>query len=607
MKIIRRNYTVGDFYIIIKIMDKMKLDEINQLVVDKKFEEAKNELLKYNLDEEKEIDALKLLGLCNVNLDLYKEGQSNFETVVKYDPEDASSWFYLANCYDNLDDVIHAKAAYQKVIELRENFLDAYKNLCILYVKCEEPENAIELAKKALEFEKEDYTLYYIIGTAYMSMKNFKDSVKYLEKALELNPEHSQLYNNLGTSYITIGKLDKAYKNFLKASEFDPDNSITYFNIASILQLKNKHKKACEYFEKAYKIDPEDSYLVALALSETKCGKYDSAIAHYKTLISHHPEKDIYQYNLACCYEMKEDYNYAIGILSHLVMLNPKSATMAQKLANLYIKVRKPAQAKDIYEKILLQGNVNEDLYYEFAHVCILTNDTDKAEKILKKVIELNPEHANAHKDLGVIYLSKRLFDYAKDEFETAYKIAPDSFQIVFEYANYLHATTEFQKADEMYKKALEFEPENRDALAFSALNKLQINDLNNAKDQIDHAIAHSVHNSFLLYIAGKVRFALKDFEGAKDFLIKSYELEKVEDVENLLGICYFELGNFAQANVIFENLLKTNPGNINLLLNRAKCFEKMNDSDSALKTLEKAVEIFPDCEEAHEMIRRLS
>ena len=107
MKIIRRNYTVGDFYIIIKIMDKMKLDEINQLVVDKKFEEAKNELLKYNLDEEKEIDALKLLGLCNVNLDLYKEGQSNFETVVKYDPEDASSWFYLANCYDNLDDVIH--------------------------------------------------------------------------------------------------------------------------------------------------------------------------------------------------------------------------------------------------------------------------------------------------------------------------------------------------------------------------------------------------------------------------------------------------------------------------------------------------------------------
>ena len=588
-------------------MDKNKLDEINQLIVDKKFEEAKAELEKYNPDEEKETEALKLLGLCNVNLEKYKAGQSNFETVVKYDPEDASSWFYLANCYDNLDDVIHAKAAYQKVIELRENFIDAYKNLCVLYVRCDEPENAIELAKKALELEKEDYTLYYIIGTAYMSMKNFDDSVEYLEKALELNPEHSQLYNNLGTSYITIGKLDKAYKNFVKASELDPDNSITYFNIASILQLKNKHKKACDYFEKAYALEPSDSYLIALALSETKCGKYDSAINHYKTLISHHPEKDTYQYNLACCYELKGDYNYAIGILAHLVMLNPKSVSMAQKLANLYVKVKKPVQAKEIYEKILMQGNVNVDLYYEFAHICIMTNDTDKAEKILKKVVELNADHAQAHKDLGVIYLSKRLFDYAKYEFETSYKIAPDNFGIVFEYANYLHATTDFQKADEMYAKALEIEPENREALAFSALNKLHTNDYEKALEQINHAIAHSVHNAFMLYIAGKVRFVMKDFEGAKEFLIKSYELEKVEDVENLLGFCYMELGNFGQANVIFENLLKDNPGNINLMLNRAKCFEGMNDRESALAELEKAVEIFPDFEEAHEMIRRLS
>ena len=476
-----------------------------------------------------------------------------------------------------------------------------------MYVRCDEPDNAIEFAKKALEFEKEDYTLYYIIGTAYMSQKNFEESVKYLEKALELNPEHSQLYNNLGTSYITIGKLDKAYENFVKASEFDPENSITYFNIASILQLKNKHEEACEYFEKAYAIEPSDSYLVALALSETKCGKYDSAITHYKTLISHHPEKDTYQYNLACCYELKEDYNYAIGILAHLVMLNPKSVSMAQKLANLYVKVNKPIQAKEIYEKILLQGNVNEDLYYEFAHICVVTNDTDKAEKILKKVVELNPDHAQAHKDLGVIYLSKRLFDYAKDEFETAYKIAPDDFGIVFEYANYLHATTNFKQADEMYARSLEINPENREALAFSALNKLHTNDNEKALEQINHAIAHSVHNAFMLFIAGKVRFAMKDYEGAKEFLIKSYELEKIEDVENLLGICYMELGNFAQANVIFENLLKDNPGNINLMLNRAKCFEGMNDNTSALAELEKAVEIFPDLEEAHEMIRRLS
>ena len=46
---------------------------------------------------------------------------------------------------------------------------------------------------------------------------------------------------------------------------------------------------------------------------------------------------------------------------------------------------------------------------------------------------------------------------------------------------------------------------------------------------------------------------------------------------------------------------------NINLILSSAKCYEKMNDVNSALAQLEKAVEIFPDCEEAHELIRKLS
>ena len=288
-------------------------------------------------------------------------------------------------------------------------------------------------------------------------------------------------------------------------------------------------------------------------------------------------------------------------------MLNPKSVNMAHKLANLYLKLNQPQYAKQIFEKILIQGNVSFELYYEFAHVCILTNDFERAEKILKKVIELNPEYAPAHKDLGVIYLTKRLFDYAKDEFETAYKLAPDNYSIIFEYANYLHATTDFNRADEMYSKALAIEPENPNALGFSALNKIQLQDLDNAKEQIDSALKFANDQPFLLFIAGKIRFLLKDYEEAKRFLIKSYEGDKTNDCENLLGLCYFELGNYEQANSIFKNLLEKSPMNINILLNSAKCYAKLNNNDAALEQLEHAVEIFPDCEEAQELIRELS
>ena len=334
---------------------------------------------------------------------------------------------------------------------------------------------------------------------------------------------------------------------------------------------------------------------------------WENAIKHYKMLVIHHPEKQNYQYNLACCYEMSGEFEHAISILAKLVALNPKSVSMGRKLASLFLKVNQPMQAKNIYEKILVQGNVSHEVYYEFAHICTITKDMDKAEKILKKVVELNPEFAPAHKDLGVIYLSKRLFDYAKDEFEKAIQYAPDDENILYEYANYLHATTDFKKADEYYEKALEKSPDNSEILAFSALNKLHINDLEKAMEQIKKAISKSVQSGFLLFIAGKIQYQMKDFEEAKRYLIKSYELEKNNDVKNLLAFCYYELGDYMQANNIFKSLLTDSPMNVNLLLNSAKCYKELGDNESALASLEKAVDIFPECEEAQELIRELS
>ena len=583
------------------------LDKINELIKEKNFEEAKKELTNIIQNDEKNIEALKMLGLCHINLGEFKEGQAVFETVVKY-KDDATSWFYLANCYDNQDDFLHAISAYEEVLRMRSSYVDAYKNLAVVYVKNKEPQKAVDTVKKAIEFAGDkDYTIYYIAGTACMAMKKFEEAVDFLEKAIALNPKHAQLYNNLGTCYVTVGTLDKAYENFLKASELEPQNSITYFNIGSVLQLQNKHKEACEFFKKAYTLEPQDNYLVALALSEVKSEQMEEAIKHYKLLVAHHPEKHNFQYNLACCYDAVGQHANAIGILSHLVLLNPKSVSMARKLAGIYTKIGQFMGAKELYEKILLQGNVSFEIYYEFAHICVKTGDMDKAEKILKKVVELNPDFAPAHKDLGVLYLDKKLFDYAEDEFNTALKAAPDDFDVLFEYANYLHATTDFAKADEYYQKALEKNPHDIDALGFSALNKIHLKDFDKAYEQIEHVLKHVTNNGFMYYIAGKIKYLQEQYEDAKMFLIKSYELEKTHDSENLLGLCYYELGDYAQANNIFLSMLKENPMNVNLLLSSARCYEKLKDKDSALAALDKVVEAFPECEEAQEMIREIS
>ena len=67
------------------------------------------------------------------------------------------------------------------------------------------------------------------------------------------------------------------------------------------------------------------------------------------------------------------------------------------------------------------------------------------------------------------------------------------------------------------------------------------------------------------------------------------------------------KIENYEQAKAIFLNMFEKLPLNVNVLLSIAKCCEKLGQNDEAISYAEKLVEHFEECEEAHEIIRRLS
>ena len=122
-------------------------------------------------------------------------------------------------------------------------------------------------------------------------------------------------------------------------------------------------------------------------------------------------------------------------------------------------------------------------------------------------VLSLNPKSAQTHKDLGVIYLNKRLFDYAKYEFEKAYELEPENKDIVFEYANYMHATGDFTRAEEMYKYALSMAPDDPNFLTFAAKNKMAFNDNDAAYSMLLKALSSCLYSLENLYLIGVIDF----------------------------------------------------------------------------------------------------
>ena len=243
------------------------IERINTLVAEKDFEQAVT-LVEDGLKESPDdLELIKLSGLIYVNLQEWLKARTAFETVIKYKPEDASSWFYAANCYDKLGDFISAKNAYLKVIALRRDYIEAYKSLCITFLKLNEPEEAVKYAGIANSLAGDDYIFDFVIGTAYMKIKEFAKSIEPFERALAKSPNNIGIYNSLGTAYMATNRSDDAVKCYQKALELAPDNPMSYYNLGSAYQIQQNHEQACQYFKQAIKLDNEDEgFKVAYAM-----------------------------------------------------------------------------------------------------------------------------------------------------------------------------------------------------------------------------------------------------------------------------------------------------------------------------------------------------
>lgn len=583
------------------------LDRINELVGNKNFEEALPLILEGLRESPDDLELVKIAGLTNVNLQNWRAAKNYFETVVKFKLEDATSWFYLANCYEKLGDLIPAKNAYITVINLRKEYLEAYKSLCIVLIKLNESLEAVKYAKEAQKIDPEDYLFDFIIGTSYMKEKDFDNALPALLSAINKSPNNIGTYNSLGTCYMALGQTDNAIQSYEKALELAPGLPMAYFNLGSAYQIKQEHEKAIEYLTKAVELEEDESFLAALAMSEVKLKKYEDALRHYKQLALMCPGKENYKYNLITCYEALGDIQTAISMLENLVYVNPKFVLPAQKLASLYIQTNQLTKAKEIYDNILLKNKLTTEVMHQYAILSSSLCDTDTAEKMLKKVIKINPDIAKAHKDLAIIYLNKRLFDYAEDEFKTALRLAPNDFEIIFEYGNFLYAISKNTEAEAYYREALELEPGNVLALTFMALNNLVMNKLDEAKDYIMKAVKVEPHHEYVQFCAGRILYARGEYEDAKRYLIRAVEQNPEIETQNTLALTYFALGDYNQALNIFKNIDSKHPNSISVLMDIARCYEALGQNDDALSYLDKVVTIFPDNENAHEMIRKLS
>jgi len=327
-----------------------------------------NELQKEALDSSRsELD--RILGQVAEGSDLKsdKDKEIKVEEAPEVSPERAEQ---LKKLKDFLSGIIE----------------QSYANLGVIATQSNRLTDAVRYFATAYKWNPDFPNLSRNLGIVRFRNADYEASIEPLSRQLKASPDDSLARKLLGTSYYLTGKYEMAVDTLTPIrSALLSDPELAYSYGFSLVQLK-RNKEAVPVFEQMAEAAGQDTATRLFAAQGFMVsGDYRRAIEEFKTVLSTAPGTPRANYFIGQCLLRLNDTAEAAAAFEREIEISP-----ADPISRYHLAVT------------LIERRV----------------DTDRAVKLLGEAISLKPGYADAHYQLGKLYLERGENAKAVDELE---------------------------------------------------------------------------------------------------------------------------------------------------------------------------------------------
>jgi tetratricopeptide (TPR) repeat protein/TolB-like protein len=400
-----------------------------------------------------------------------QEAIDNLEKAIALDSTFVEAYEKLARQYYTINENEKALKIIEKV-KLLSSKLTEEKLITILaleaYIK-HDWDLATNYYKRLLRINPENIGAHLTLGTIYYQKKMMYDEgISEFKKVLKLDPlgiTHfsSWTYNILGWAYLRKGDYEKARTAFKKYVALLPNQTYPLDCLGNFHLIVGDYDLAITNLQQSLETNP-DYHLSYKLLGETYLGKgmYSQALASYERyldLVIEDAQKAEAHYYLGKLYYLKGDYENSISECQYALELNPDlievhwifgltliRRKMFDKAESEVLTINDLMEKKNVEELkkyyyhlkgelSLSKGHHKQaiDYFNKAANIESLdrqffinalgeayfkVGELDKAAKKLESVIRINPNHAQSHYLLGLVYQKRGEQEKAKEHFE---------------------------------------------------------------------------------------------------------------------------------------------------------------------------------------------
>jgi membrane associated rhomboid family serine protease/Flp pilus assembly protein TadD len=197
-------------------------------------------------------------ALAEFNNSDYKDAISDFQSVIKYEPNDPDARNYLAEAYWKLGNYSNSMVAYSEQEKHNPNDIAAINGLAWGYLQLGNLTTAEQDFKRALAIDPRSTKATAGIAAVLYKEKKYKEAIAACQKTIANDPTASEANGYAGLSYLALGRYDEGVDEMDRAIRLEPNNVQFLVTRADLYVKKKQFLDALIDLTKAVNLDPKN-------------------------------------------------------------------------------------------------------------------------------------------------------------------------------------------------------------------------------------------------------------------------------------------------------------------------------------------------------------
>ncbi|SLM30605.1 TPR repeat protein (modular protein) [Desulfamplus magnetovallimortis] len=300
-------------------------------------------------------------------------------------------------------------------------------------------------------------------------------------------------------------------------------------------------------------------------------GELEGALDALEKAIEKEPDSIYLKKKLVFLHLSRKETDTAVEIAEKMYEDYPDDVSVLHLLAKLKQQQNKMDEARELYQKLLKKDGENRDVFIILGNMYMENGSYDEAFRVFTRMAENFPEDYASYFFMGKIHVEKQNYVYAEEAFKKCIELKNDlvepRFELISIYKKHNdnaggNSVNFKRKIMVLYREILDIEPNN---------------------------IRASIEMPLFLYESG-------DKKAASSMFMKLAKKSQKNPAISMI-VARELIGNekFAEASIVFTEMLKGDPENSDLLYFTALAFDGLKQNDKAIEYL---LKVSPDSEQ---------